>query len=73
MVESVRPSILPTSGGLLEVRGIYLAGAQVSLDESGLSRLSAEQPRSVASMRMVDNLGEEKLLLEIGPGVGAQY
>lgn len=65
---TVSPPKLPTQGGLLEVYGSHLCGAQVSVDLPGAGDGVLSPPISIS---VVDNSVDERLILRLGPGVGS--
>ncbi len=76
-MHTIAPLKLPTVGGLLEVTGSHLIGATVRLQEEPaesqeLSGGAESLGRVELSVEVIDNNTEDKLLLRLGPGVGAK-
>lgn len=70
-MESIHPFILPTEGGLLELRGTHLAGARLSVDvQRDDLRAGVPQQREV-SVHVLDDSKEGMVLADVGPGMGA--
>jgi hypothetical protein len=72
MVESLHPSVLPTRGGVVQIRGHHLAGARLSVDENIVHRTHALPMTGMVSIEVLEALEEDRILVEVGPGVGAQ-
>jgi hypothetical protein len=71
MVESVYPSVLPTEGGVMQLRGQHLAGARLWVEQNTSYQTDA-LPQTGVSIEVLEAEEEETVLVKIGPGVGSQ-